>query len=125
MNTKLIRRALYAGTFDPPSCGHLDIINRALKICDHLTIGIGHNPMKKPIFDIDERKQLLKKITNNTDRIKIVKIEGLVAGYIANEKIDFQVRGIRSFADFDTEFTMGLINRELCEKETVFLLSSQ
>ena len=80
--------------------------------------------MKNPIFSVKERGKLLKKITNNPDRIKICKIEGLVAGYIANHKIDFQVRGIRGFSDFDSEFSMGLINRELCDKETVFLLSS-
>ena len=82
--------------------------------------------MKKPIFSVRERGKLLKKmITKNSDRIKICKVEGLVAGYIANHKIDFQVRGIRGFSDFDSEFLMGLINRELCDKETVFLLSSQ
>ena len=69
---------------------------------------------------------LLQKIANSGDRpkIEVMKVEGLLADFITDNCIDFQVRGIRSYADFDSEFTMGLINRELCHKETVFLLAS-
>ena len=120
------RIALYPGSFDPPSSGHLDIIKRALTICDTLVVGIGHNPMKKPMFTYEERKRLLLKITEeHGDRIKVHKVEGLLADFIIDNDIDFQVRGIRSHSDFDSEFTMGLINRELCHRETIFLLASQ
>ena len=106
---------MYPGSFDPPSSGHLDIIKRALTICDTLVVGIGHNPMKKPMFTYEERKIMLKKITeDDQDRIEVRKIEGLLADFIVDNDIDFQVRGIRSYSDFDSEFTMGLINRDMC-----------
>ena len=85
----LLKRALYAGTFDPPSSGHLDIIKRALNICDTLVVGLAHNPLKKPIFTYEERVNLLEKITNDKDRIQIVKVEGLLADFISKEDIDF------------------------------------
>ena len=85
-----LRRALYAGTFDPPSKGHLDIIKRALQICDKLVIGLAHNPLKKPIFTYEERKDLLNKVTNgSSERIEIRKVEGLLADFISDENIDF------------------------------------
>ena len=88
-------------------------------------MGIALNPMKKPIFSFEERKRLLKKITaDHEDQIEVQKVEGLLADFIIDNDIDFQIRGIRSYADFDSEFTMGLINRELCHKETIFLLAS-
>mmetsp|Transcript_11316 Transcript_11316/g.19053 ORF Transcript_11316/g.19053 Transcript_11316/m.19053 type:complete len:208 (-) Transcript_11316:124-747(-) len=118
--------ALYAGSFDPPSSGHLDIIQRAFEICDKLIIGIAINPLKKPVFSYNERKSLLQKIsTDYKERIEVMQVEGLLADFILDNNIDFQVRGIRSFSDFDSEFTMGLINRELCHKETVFLLANK
>ena len=116
---------LYAGSFDPPSSGHLDIIERGLNVCDQLIVGVAINPLKRPIFSFEERKRLLEQITeNHQDKIKVDRVEGLLADYITDNKIDFQIRGIRSYADFDSEFTMGLINRELCNKETIFLLAS-
>ena len=121
----MIKRALYAGSFDPPSCGHLDIIRRALQICDKLIVGIAYNPLKKSVFSYEEREQLLKKITKeHSENVEVKKVEGLLADFIEDHNIDFQVRGIRSYADFDSEATMGLINRQLCKKETVFLLAS-
>ena len=82
-SSKPQRKALYPGSFDPPSSGHLDIIKRALTICDTLVVGIGHNPMKKPMFTYEERKNLLKKITKeHGDRVQIEKIEGLLADFI-------------------------------------------
>ena len=121
--------AIYAGSFDPPSSGHLDIIKRALQICDKLIVGIGTNPAKKPIFSFEERRDLLRKIVCPTSdsiykcKVKVKRVDGLLADFITDNNIDFQVRGIRSYADFDSEFTMGLVNRELCDKETVFLLA--
>ena len=120
------RTGLYAGSFDPPSSGHLDIIQRAVSICDKLIIGVAINPLKKPVFTFDERKELIEKITDDhKDQIEIMQVEGLLADFISENSIDFQVRGIRSYSDFDSEFTMGLINRELCHRETIFLLASK
>ena len=80
--------ALYAGSFDPPSSGHLDIINRALGICDELVVGIATNPMKNPIFSYDERKHLLEKISQS-DRVRVTMVEGLLAEFIKANDIDF------------------------------------
>ena len=82
--------------------------------------------MKNPIFAYEERKRLIEKITeSHRDQISVQRVDGLLADFILDQDIDFQVRGIRSYADFDSEFTMGLINRELCNKETIFLLASK
>ena len=97
-------------------------------MCDTLIVGIAINPLKQPIFSYEERKDLLKTIVckdpKKRCKVKVMKVEGLLADFIEENNIDFQVRGIRSYADFDSEFTMGLINRELCDRETVFLLAS-
>jgi len=111
--------------FDPPSSGHLDIIQRALCLCDKLHVGIGVNPSKQAIFTIDERKELLKKITHMyRDSIEIHTVEGLVTDYAQKENIDFLVRGIRNYADLDSELVMALMNRRLSGIETVFLIAS-
>ena len=76
----------------------------------------------RPIFSVEHRERLLSKVTEKFgDKVEIVRVEGLLADYVANNDIDFFVRGIRTFADFDSEFTMGLVNRRLSEKETIFL----
>ena len=81
---------MYAGTFDPPSCGHLDIIKRAVNICDKLIIGVAINPLKHPIFSFDERKRLLEKITcDHEEKIEVRKVEGLLARFIEDNNIDF------------------------------------
>ena len=88
-------------------------------------MGIGTNTKKKPIFSLDHRIDLLKKITMQYgDKVEIVTIDGLLADYVIMNNIDFQIRGIRSFSDFDGEFTMGIINRRLSNKETIFLQAS-
>ena len=85
-----MKNALYAGSFDPPSSGHLDIITRALNLCDTLTIGVALNPMKTPIFSYEERKAMLKKITSkHNGRIKVTCVDGLLADFIEENKIDF------------------------------------
>mmetsp|Transcript_15659 Transcript_15659/g.21223 ORF Transcript_15659/g.21223 Transcript_15659/m.21223 type:complete len:99 (-) Transcript_15659:320-616(-) len=85
-----IRTAIYAGSFDPPSSGHLDIIRRGLRLCDKLYVGIAVNSAKKPIFPVEHKIKLLEKITEEYDkRIEIVTVEGLLADYVVNNNIDF------------------------------------
>jgi len=99
---------------------------RALTLSDRLIVGIAKNYSKGPIFTFEDRKRLLEKITRSyTDRIEVREVTGLLADFIEDNSIDFQVRGIRSYVDYDYEFSMGLVNRELCGKETVFLLANQ
>ena len=117
-----IRSGIYAGSFDPPSSGHLDIIRRGTNLCDKLYVGIAINSAKKPIFSVEHRERLLGKITNRFgEKVEIVRVEGLLADFVELNDIDFFVRGIRSFSDFDNEFTMGIVNRRLAQKETIFL----
>ena len=120
-----LKTGLYAGTFDPPTSGHLDIIDRGAKLCDKLYVGIAINTRKKPIIPLERRQELLEKITTkHKDIVEVVPIEGLLSDYARANKIDFFLRGIRSFQDFDHEFTMGIINRRLSNRETVFLQAS-
>ena len=120
-----IRKALYAGSFDPPSSGHLDIIERGLTLCDRLYVGIGVNINKKPVFPVDKKVHLLEKITEPyKGKVEIVTIEGLLADFVKENNVDFFIRGIRSYADLDSEITMGVVNRKLSGRETVLLHAS-
>lgn len=83
------RSAIYAGTFDPPSSGHLDIIRRGASLCDKLYIGVATNTSKKPIFPIEQRMDLIRKITQDMPELEVVKVEGLLADFITEHKIDF------------------------------------
>ena len=97
MNCRL-RTGIYAGTFDPPTSGHLDIINRGASLCDKLYVGVAINTSKKPIFSLDRRIELLKKITKkHNGLVKVVPVEGLLSEYVMKNNIDFFLRGVRSF----------------------------
>ena len=97
MNCRL-RTGIYAGTFDPPTSGHLDIINRGASLCDKLYVGVAINTSKKPIFSLDRRIELLKKITKkHNGLVEVVPVEGLLSEYVMKNNIDFFLRGVRSF----------------------------
>jgi pantetheine-phosphate adenylyltransferase len=110
-------RALLTGTFDPPTLGHLDIIQRSLKLFDELFVGIAINPAKKPLIPLEKRKKLLQSLT----QAKVVTIDGLVVDFAKKNKIDLLIRGLRSFADLDRELQMAQMNRELNGIETLLL----
>ncbi len=116
---------LFAGTFDPPTLGHLDIIQRAAKFCDVLHIGIAVNSSKKtPVFPCFERKAMLAEVCHDLPNIKIVEIPGLVADYAKTNKIDFLIRSLRSSADFDNEMQLSCSNKKLCATDTLFLIGN-
>jgi len=118
--------ALYAGSFDPFTNGHLDICQRALKIFNSLTIVVAESPSKKHLFDEDKRVNLIKEIFVKDERIEVVSWEGLIIDYAKKNKIDVLVRGLRPTGDFDNEFQMALMNRNLGQEiETVFLVSDE
>jgi len=120
-----MKSALFPGTFDPPTLGHLDIIERAAKICDHLVIGVGANLSKKEkkLFTPEEKIEMLKIITNHLSHIEIVSFSGLVVDFAKEKKIHFLIRGLRAFSDFEYEFSMALANRKISGIETVFLMA--
>lgn len=119
---KKIRKAIFAGSFDPITNGHLDIICRSARIFDELQIGVLYNPNKKGMFTFDERVDLIKKCTSHLDNIKVVSFNGLLVNYCQENGIDTLVRGIRSGADIEYELQMAHMNKELNPNiETIIL----
>ncbi|MBQ3420794.1 MAG: pantetheine-phosphate adenylyltransferase [Romboutsia sp.] len=124
MKTKL-RKAIFAGSFDPITNGHLDIIERASKIFDELQIGVLYNPNKKGLFNFEERVNLIESCTSHLNNIKVVSFEGLLVDYCKENGIDTLVRGIRSSADVEYELQMAHMNKELnSDIETIILPTS-
>ena len=116
------RKAIFAGSFDPITNGHLDIICRASKLFDELQIGVLCNPNKKGLFNFDERIELIKSCTNHLNNIKIVSFDGLLVNYCKKNEIDTLVRGVRTGADIEYELQMAHMNRELNPNiETIIL----
>jgi len=109
---------LLPGTFDPPTLGHLDLIQRASKICDHLIIAIATKPNKKPLFTSEERKEMLHLIA---PKVEVIAFNGLIVDLAREKKANFLIRGLRTLADYDYEFQMALANRKLGNIETLFL----
>lgn len=126
MTTKTERKiAVYPGTFDPITNGHLDIVDRALDLFDKIIIAIAINPTKQPLFTLDERVEMIRKCYPETDsRVEIDPISGLLVEYARKRKAKTIVRGLRAVSDFDYEFQLALMNRRLeREVETIFLMS--
>lgn len=117
--------ALYAGTFDPFTNGHLDIVERALKIFDEVILLVAVSPSKKPFLSQSNRVGLLKKIFIKEKKIKIDTWDGLVVEYARKNRIGFIIRGLRPTGDFEVEFQMASMNRKLNhDLDTVFLMTS-
>lgn len=123
-NKKII--AVYPGSFDPPTNGHIDIIARAAKIFPEVIIAITHNYNKKHMFSLDERISMMKEVVSNIKNAKVSSFSGLLVDYL--NKIDSFciVRGLRALSDFEYEFQMALMNRKLKKDvETIFLMPDQ
>lgn len=118
--------AVYPGSFDPVTYGHIDLIKRALKIFDEVIVAVAHNLDKAPLFTLEERVKMLKKATANLKGVKIEDFDGLVVDYVRRKKSNLVIRGLRMISDFEYEFQMALTNRKLSkEVETVFLMPSE
>ncbi len=122
----MTRIALYPGSFDPPTRGHEDLIRRSLTLADRVIVGIAVNSSKQPLFSADERLDMLRHTLGNDPRIGFDTFEGLVADYAARIGASVLVRGLRAVGDFEYEFQMALMNRQLLAGlETVFLVPAQ
>ena len=120
------KRALYAGTFDPFTNGHLDIVQRAVKIFDELTILVAVSPTKKPFMSTESRLEVLKKLFVHEAKVKVDSWNGLVVDYAKNNHIGSIVRGLRPTGDFEIEFQMASMNRKINQDcDTVFLMTSE
>ena len=119
-------RAIYPGTFDPVTYGHLDVIQRALKIFDELIVAVAHNPAKAPLFSVEERVTLLKEATHSFGHVIVEDFDSLVVDYARRQQIQVVIRGLRMVSDFEYEFQMALTNRKLSDRvETIFLMPSE
>ncbi|HEY3064292.1 MAG TPA: pantetheine-phosphate adenylyltransferase [Methylomirabilota bacterium] len=118
------KRAVYPGMFDPIHNGHLDVIERSLRIFDELIVAVVANPSKEPLFSAKERLEMIdESIAQHRSNFRIVAFDGLLIDLVARERADCIVRGIRAVSDFEYEFQMALMNRKLRSTvETVFLM---
>lgn len=114
--------AIYPGTFDPPTNGHLDLITRGARIFSHLTVAILINPVKNPLFTVEERVEMLAEVTEPLQNVTVATFEGLMVDFARRQGAAAVLRGIRAISDYEHEFQMALMNRRLApEVETVFL----
>src|SRR5579862_7784953 len=114
--------AIYPGTFDPPTSGHVDLIQRGARIFDHLTVAILVNPVKNPLFTVEERVEMLKEVANGMGNVSVATFDGLMVDFARRQNATAVLRGIRAISDYEHEFQMALMNRRLApEIETVFL----
>ena len=122
-----MRRAIYPGSFDPVTNGHLDVIDRAAKLFDEVIVAVAVNSQKQPLFSLDERLALLRETTAvHGDRVRLVRLEGLLVDYARHAGAAAIIRGLRAVSDFEFEFQMALMNRKLeSSVETLFLMPKE
>lgn len=121
-----MKKGLYAGSFDPITAGHLDVINRASKLCDTLVVGVIKNPAKESAFSEKERMDMIREATAHLSNIEIDSFGGLLADYVLKHDIAVVVRGLRATMDFDYEIQMAQMNARLYhnQAETIFFMTN-
>lgn len=119
-------RALYTGSFDPLTNGHLDIITRASKLYDELVIGVIYNPSKKCLFSLEERETMIREVTEKLPNVKVDHFSGLLADYVNSNGFNVVIRGLRATTDFEYEIQMAQMNAMLYDEkvENIFLMTS-
>jgi pantetheine-phosphate adenylyltransferase len=118
-----VKRAIYAGSFDPVTNGHLDVLERAARLFDEVIIAVVQNAEKQALFTAQERVELLHTATSNLSNVRVAQFTGLLVDFAKNEQADAMIRGLRAISDFEFEFQMALMNRRLEPGlETLFLM---
>jgi pantetheine-phosphate adenylyltransferase len=118
-----MRTAIYPGSFDPLTNGHLDVIQRAVKLFDQVIVAIAPNESKRPLFELDERIALVKEVIGPLPSVSVDSFEGLLVNYVEKRSGQAIIRGLRAVSDFEFEFQLALMNRKLNERvETIFMM---
>jgi pantetheine-phosphate adenylyltransferase len=120
-----VRIAIYAGSFDPITRGHEDLIHRSLEFVDRLIVAVARNSAKTPLFSVDERVELIRATVADEPRVDVRSFAGLLVDFAAQEKANLLIRGLRAVSDFEYEYQMALMNRHLSPRlETVYMVPS-
>jgi len=121
-----MRRAIYPGSFDPVTNGHLDVIGRARKLFDEIVVAVAHNDEKQPLFSLEERLALLGDALDKIDHVRVAQFDGLLVDFAVAQEANAVIRGLRAVSDFEFEFQMALMNRKLEDSvETIFLMPKE
>ena len=119
-----MRKAVYTGSFDPITLGHLNVIERGRQLFDVLVVGIGYNASKRALFEPEERLELVRQVTREMDNVEVEVFDGLAVDFVRRVEARIMVRGVRPLTDIAGEFTMTMANRQLADDlETVFLMA--
>lgn len=120
------KKAVYPGTFDPITYGHLDLIKRAVKIFDEVIVAVAHSKSKNPLFSVNERIQMIKEAVGDIKKVVVDDFDSLIVDYTKKAKARVVLRGLRMISDFEYEFQMALTNRQLNhEIETIFMMPNE
>ena len=118
--------AVYPGSFDPVTCGHLDVIHRAAGLFDKVVVAVLCNSAKNPMFSAPERMQMIQDVTKDLNNVTVDSFEGLLVNYMQQTGANVIVKGLRALSDFEYEFQMALLNRKLCnDVETMFMMTNE
>jgi len=122
----MCQKAIYPGSFDPVTYGHIDLIKRAQRIFSEVIVAVAHNPQKKPLFSVKQRVGMLEEAVAGITGIEVESFDGLVIDYARKKKVNVIIRGLRMVSDFEYEFQMALTNRKLApDIETIFLMPQE
>jgi pantetheine-phosphate adenylyltransferase len=121
-----MKRAIYPGSFDPVTNGHLDVVERARKLFDEVIVAVAQNDEKQPLFSLEERLDMLKQTVGRIDNVRVAQFDGLLVEFARAEQAAAVIRGLRAVSDFEFEFQMALMNRKLeGSVETLFLMPKE
>lgn len=121
----ILAKAIYPGSFDPVTNGHLDIIDRASKVFEHLIVAVLENPRKDVMFSMNERVQMLESVIDCYDNVEVICHQGLLVDFAQKQGVSIIIKGLRAISDFEFEFQMALVNRKLnCDVETMLMVTN-
>jgi len=122
----MIKKAVYAGSFDPLTLGHLDLIERGCEIFDDLILAVGADTTKTPLFTVDERVEMIKEVVGGIANVEVTSFHGLLINFVREQGARVLVRGLRAYSDFEYEFQLALTNRKMApEVETLFMMPKE